>query len=94
MAAKNIGMIWLYGIVVLFVLGIIELLLLPAIEAKFVPVLITSSNQTLNPADVASFTAQAANVIKFIDIAIYTLMFVVIIYMLVMVFKREEVVYQ
>jgi hypothetical protein len=94
MAANNIGWVWLYGLVVLFILGIIELLILPALEAKFVPSMIAASNQTLSPADVTGFTTQTAQVIKFMDIAVYALMFVIIVYMIIMIFKKEETVYQ
>lgn len=94
MAANNIGMRWLYGLVVLFILGIIELLILPAIESKLAPQIIASTNTTLSPADVASFTIQTANIIRFIDVTMYVLMFAIIVFMIVSIFQKEEMVYQ
>lgn len=91
--ANDVGMKWLYGLVVLFVLGIIELLLLPALEAKFVPQIIAASTSTLSADDIISFTAQTANVIRFIDITMYVLMFVTVVYMIIVIFQKEQTVY-
>jgi ascorbate-specific PTS system EIIC-type component UlaA len=91
MASNNIGMVWLYCLVVLFVLGIIQLLILPAIEAKLIPVLISSQNTTMSPADLATYSGQVANVLHFMDISVYVLMFVVIVFAIVSIFKKEEV---
>lgn len=90
--ANDFGMKLLYGLVVLFVLGIIELLMIPILESKLVPYLISSTNTTLNPADVVSFTAQTTTVIRFIDVTMYVLMFVTVIFLIVSIFKKEETV--
>jgi hypothetical protein len=89
MADNQIGFKWLYALVVLFVLGIIELIILPAIEGKLVPPLLISANQTLNASDVVAYTAQVADVIRFIDITMYTLMFAVTVFMIISIFRKE-----
>lgn len=94
MSDNQIGFAWLYGLVILFVLGIIELLIIPAIEGKVVPPLLLSANQTLNASDVTAYTAQVADVIRFIDITMYVLMFAVVIFMVIIIFKKEEQTYQ
>lgn len=90
---QNIGYIWLYTLVVLFALGIIELLILPALEAKLIPPMIASMNTT-TPGDVAAFTGQVASVITFMDYTMYTIMFVVFVYAIISIFKKEETYYQ
>lgn len=93
MADNDIGFVWIYALVVLFVLGIIELLILPAVETQFIPPMIASMNQT-SPGDVAAFIVQVNNVVGFIDKTMYVLMFVIVIYMIIMIFKKEEKLYQ
>ena len=90
---QNIGFVWLYCLVVIFVLGIIQLLILPALEAKLIPPMIATMDTT-TPGDVAAFTGQVAQVITFMDYTMYVIMFVVFVYGVISIFKREETYYQ
>ena len=95
MASDNrIGFVWLYGLVVMFVLGIIELLILPALESRLIPPMLQSANQTLSSADAAEFATNVSRTLGFMDAAMYLLMAMVVIYMIISIFKKEEYVYQ
>lgn len=90
MAGSKVGFIWIYGLIVLFATGIIELVIMPAIEFKLVPALIMSANITLNTSDVIEFTAKTTQTVNFMHSAMYVVMFVILVYMLLSIFKREE----
>lgn len=87
---SRVGFIWIYGLIILFSTGIIEMIIMPAITFKLLPTLIMSANQTLSVDDAAAYTVQATNVIRFMHYGIYTVMFVILVYMILSIFTREE----
>lgn len=89
-SGSRVGFIWIYGIIVLFATGIIELIIIPALNTKLVPALIQSATATLSVDDVTAYTAQVNQVINFMHVMIYFLMFIVLVYMIVSIFKKEE----
>jgi hypothetical protein len=63
---------------------------MPAIEFKLLPALSASADITLPPADAAEFLVKAQETIGFMHSAMYVVMFVIFVYMILSVFKREE----
>jgi hypothetical protein len=90
MAGSKVGFIWIYGLIVLFATGVIELVIMPAIQFKLVPALIQSANMTLPAQDVVDFTAKTTQTIGFMHASMYVVMFVIFVYMVLTIFKREE----
>lgn len=63
---------------------------MPAIEFDLVPTLIASANMTLSQSDVIAYTGQLSKTIDFMHAAMYVVMFVVFVYMVLSIFKKEE----
>jgi hypothetical protein len=74
----------------MFGIGIIELVLIPAIQFQLVPALQMSANMTLNPSDAAGFAGHVAQTLRFMKMAMYTVLVVLFVYAIISVFKREE----
>lgn len=90
MAGSRVGFIWIYVLIVMFAVGIIELLIMPAITFQLVPALEQTANSTLNATDAAAYTIKVQTTINFMHMAMYVVMFVIFVYAVVSVFKREE----
>jgi len=93
-AGSRIGFIWIYVLIVLFGVGILELLIMPAITFKLVPTLQTAANATLTPLDAASFAIKTETTINYMHIAMYVVMFVIFVYAIVSIFKKEDYEFQ
>lgn len=93
-AGSRIGFIWIYVLIVLFGVGIIELLLMPAIQFQLVPALQTTANATLPPIDAASFAIKTSTTINYMHGAMYVVMFVIFVYAIVSIFKKEDYEFQ
>ena len=93
-AGSRIGFIWIYCLIVIFGVSIIELLLMPAIQFQLVPTLQTTANATLSPLDAASFAIKTSTTIGYMHAAMYVVMFVVFIYAVVSIFKKEDYEFQ
>jgi len=90
MPSSRTGFIWIYVLIVLFAVGIIEMVMMPAVEYQLVPSLQMTANMTLSPADAAGFASHVADTVRFMHGAMYMVMFVLFVYAVVSVFKREE----
>ena len=90
MADSRVGFLWIYALIVFFATGVIELVVMPAVQYQFVPALETSANVTLSPADAAAFAVKVSTTVNNMHLGIYVLMFVLLVYMLLSIFKREE----
>lgn len=90
MASSRIGFVWVYGIIVMFATGVIELVIMPAVQFKLAPALIQSANITLSASDVTDFTNHINSTIGFMHSAIYVVMFVIFVYLVLSIFKRED----
>jgi len=88
--ASRVGFIWIFGLIVLFAVGVIELIIMPAIQFQLAPALQMSANMTLNSTDAADYAVHVSTTIGFMHSAMYVVMFVIVVYMLFSVFKREE----
>lgn len=87
---SKIGFLWVYCIILFFLVGIMEMVLMPAITHKLAPTLEKTANMTLSPHDAKSYTTKVNTTINFMHNALYVVLFVVFLYALVSVFKREE----
>jgi heme/copper-type cytochrome/quinol oxidase subunit 2 len=87
---SKVGFIWVYAIIIIFSIGIIEMLIMPAIEFKLMPALQTTANNTLAPVDAAAYQIQIHNMATYMHTAMYVIFFVVFVYAVVSIFKREE----
>ena len=87
---SRVGFIWIYGLIVLFATGVIEMIIMPAITFKLLPSLIMSANQTLSAADTAAYITQTSDVIRFMHMGIYVVMFVILVYLVLSIFTKEE----
>ena len=90
MAGTRVGFIWVYFLIIVFAVGIIEMLIMPAIEFKLMPALQTTANNTLAPVDAAAYQIQIHNMATYMHTAMYVVIFVVFVYAIVSIFKREE----
>ena len=90
MASSRIGFLWIYTLIVMFSTGVIELVIMPAIQYQFVPTLKVSATNTLSVADATAFGLKVDKVVNNMHLGIYLLMFVLFVYMLLSIFKREE----
>lgn len=87
---SRVGFIWVYGLIVLFATGIIELIIMPALQGNLVPALLQSANATLSETDVIAYTAQINQTINFMHFMPYCVMLLILVYMILSIFKREE----
>ena len=90
MAGSRVGFIWIYVLIVMFAVGIIELLIMPAITFQLVPALQQTANSTLSVQDAADYSVKVTTTIGFMHSAMYVVMFVIFVYAVVSVFKRDE----
>jgi len=88
--ASRVGFIWIFGLIVLFATGVIELIIMPAVQFKLAPALEMSANITLSAQDAADYVGHVNTTINFMHSAMYVVMFVIVVYMLFSIFKREE----
>lgn len=90
MSNSKIGFLWIYGLIVFFVTGILELVVMPAVQYQFVPSLKVSANMTLSAVDALAFADKIDKVVNNMHLGIYVLMFVIFVYLILSIFKREE----
>ena len=90
MPGSRVGFLWVYCIIVFFAIGIIELIILPAVTFQLVPALQLSANNTLSAANALEYGVRVNTTIGYMHLAMYVVMFVVFIYGVVSIFKREE----
>jgi len=81
--------VWLYGLSVLFALGVIILVILPVIFSKLVPELLAGFSG-ITAAQLATITARITMIKYFINIAMYAVMFGVIVYMVMVIWNKEQ----
>ena len=77
-------------ICVAFSCGVIELIIMPAVQYQFVPTLKLSANTTLSASDATAFGVKVDSVVNNMHLGIYLLMFILFVYLMLSVFKRED----
>ena len=87
---KNIGFLWIFCLIVFFGIGVIELVVLPAVQYNLVPVLKLSANTTLSASDQIDFNAKIDQTMNFMKYGMYTVMFVLLVYLVLSLFTRED----
>lgn len=92
---SKVGFLWVYVLIIMFSVGIIELLIMPAVTFQLAPTLKLTANNTLNASDAADYSLKVDNTIGFMHNAMYVVMFVIFVYAIVSVFKKDDIeVYQ
>lgn len=88
---KDLLKVWLYSLSVIFGLGIIIFVVIPVVFDKLAPALLASavtSDGSVLP-QLAYITSQYTAIRAYIKIAIYAVLFGVIVYMFFVVFNKE-----
>ena len=88
---KDLLKVWLYSLSVIFGLGIIIFIVIPVVFDKLAPALLASaftSDGSPLP-QLAYITSQYAAIRSYIKIAIYAVLFGVIVYMFFVIFNKE-----
>jgi hypothetical protein len=86
----GIGFIWIYGLIVVFITGIIEIIIMPALKKYLVPILLNFARDNMPNASAELYETQVAHVLTFMHMMPYVIMFVILVYLVVSIFKREQ----
>ena len=90
---SQLGFIWIYGLVVLFATGVIEIVIMPAVEYRMVPQMLVVGNNTLPVSEQMDYANHILTTVRLMHIVPYAIMLVILIYMIIASFKREQVDY-
>jgi hypothetical protein len=92
---RDMPRVWLYGLSVIFAIGVIILLIMPVIFSKVAPVLLagfnsTTTGATINADKIAFITNQFSTIRYYIYIAMYAVLIGAIVYMVYVIWNREQ----